>query len=207
MKRAAAGAARVVRTTAEVIAVAARRRPNIAAKMVMERVLPVRRGRQRKPVPQTAVIRNVPAQGVRPRKPALTGARLTAVKAAAETSARPVTTTTVITGRRSVFRPTPAAQLITTTAQANVPHGHVTTIIISPETVANILTVWPRRSASRLTVIVPAPTAAASAPLGSVMTGTINQVAYVSLMYAGKIIGIEILLRQKKRLQGVKSEK
>ena len=174
MKKTAAGAARVVLTTAAVTAAAAKRRRNTARRAVTAPARLVTKDKQRKLVRQTAATRNAAVTDVRVRKPALTGARLTAVKAAAATSARPVTMTIVTTGRRSVFRPMPPAQLITTTAQANVLTGPVTVITTKMATVVNTLTVWPHRSASRPTVIVPAPTAAASAPLGIVIPDTIS---------------------------------
>ena len=85
----------------------------------------MKKARQRNFVRQTAITRNVSVTAARIRKPVLTDARLTVVKAAAAMSARPVMTTTVITGRQSVFRLTPAAQIITTTARANVRLGLV----------------------------------------------------------------------------------
>lgn len=138
MKRVAAGAARVVRTTAEVIAAAAKRRPNIAAKTVMERVLPVRRGRQRKPVPQTAVTRNAAVRPVRVHKVVNTAVRPTVRRVAVLISVRNVMRTTVITGRQSAFREMPAVQAIMKIVQPNVPLGCVIRDIQNQATAASV---------------------------------------------------------------------
>ena len=97
----------------------------------------MKRVRQRKLVRRTAITRNVAVTDVRLHKPVLTDARLTVVKAAAAMSARSVTMTTVTTGRRSVFRLTPAAQLITMTARANVRPGPASPVTINPATVVS----------------------------------------------------------------------
>ena len=85
----------------------------------------MKKARQRNFVRQTAITRNAAVTAARIRKPVLTDARLTVVKAAAAMSARSVTMTTVTTGRRSVFRPMPAAQATSATARTNVRLGPV----------------------------------------------------------------------------------
>ena len=97
----------------------------------------MKKAKQRNFVRQTAITRNAAATDVLLRRPALTAARLTAVRAAAAMSARPVTMTTVTTGLRSVFRPMPAAQIITTTARANVQPGPASPVTINPATVVS----------------------------------------------------------------------
>ena len=92
----------------------------------------MKKARQRNFVRQTAITRNAAVTDVRLHKPVLTDARLTAVRAAAATSARSVTTTTVTTGRRSVFRPMPAAQATSATARTNVRPGPAILDIINP---------------------------------------------------------------------------
>ena len=92
----------------------------------------MKRVRQRKLVRRTAITRNVAETDVLLHKPVLTDARLTAVRAAAAMFARSVTTTTVTTGRRSVFRPMPAAQATSATARANVRPGPASPVTINP---------------------------------------------------------------------------
>ena len=137
MKKTAAGAARVVLITAAVTAAAAKRRRNTARRVVTAPARLVTKDKQRKLVRQTAATRNAAVTDVRVRKPALTDARLTAVRVAAVTSARPVTMTIVTTGRRSVFRPMPPAQVTSATARVNVRPGLVTRDTINPATAAS----------------------------------------------------------------------
>ena len=92
----------------------------------------MKRVRQRKLVRRTAITRNAAVTDVRLHKPVLTDARLTAVRAAAAMFARSVTMTTVTTGRRSVFRPMPAAQATSATARANVRPGPASPVTINP---------------------------------------------------------------------------
>lgn len=129
----------------------------------------MKRGRRRKPVRRTAATRNAAVTDVRLHKPALTDARLTAVKAAAAMSARPVTVTTVVTGRRSLFRPMPAAQLITTTARVNARPGPAIPITTRTTAVVNTMIVRPHRLTSHQMVTARVPTAVTSALPGPAM--------------------------------------